>query len=206
MISVCINCGEYHEDKIINMADSLAICPNCNYEHHIKMLPLYVITGASGTGKSTMCYHLMKRQTEYLALECDILWRNEFNQPDNDYYDYRNMWLRVAMNVQQGGKSVVLCGSSTPGSYEKVTFARYFVSIHYLALVCDDETLTARLKARPAFRQAGNDEFIANMLAYNQWYKDNSDTSDFDMTLLDTSNLSVDESIDHVLAWLRANN
>ena len=122
MISVCIQCGEYHEDKIINMADSLAICPNCGFEHRIRMLPLYVITGASGTGKSTLCYHIMQRQIDFLALETDILWRNEFNQPDNDYYDYKNLWLRVAMNVQQADKPIILSGTSTPGSFDGEPF------------------------------------------------------------------------------------
>lgn len=202
MIAVCITCGQYHEDKNINMADSLAICPNCGHAHKIRMLPLFIITGASGTGKSTLCYELMKRQTDTIALEKDIFWRDEFATPDDDYYQFRNLCLRVANNIQQGGKPVILCGTASPGSYEKVTHARYFQAIHYLALVCDDKELEKRLKARPDWRNSGTSEFIKNMLAYNQWYKDNIDDNRFDVTLLDTTSLSIENTVSQVINWM----
>lgn len=201
MFSVCVNCGEYHEDKIIQ-DNSLALCPNCNYPHPFKCLPLFVVTGASGTGKSTICYGLMQRQNNWIALEMDIFWRNEFANADDNYYSFCNLCLRVANNIHQAGKSVVLCGSSTPGDYEKCTQTCYFSAIHYLALVCDSETLEARLKARPAWCDSGKLEFIQNMLAYNQWFKDNATNSSHDLTLLDTSCITIDETVEQVINWL----
>jgi hypothetical protein len=103
MFSVCVNCGEYHEDKIIRDG-SFALCPNCNHPHPFKMLPLFVLTGASATGKSTLCYELAQRQGNCVALEVDIFWRKEFISPEDDYYDFRNLSLRVANNIQQAGR------------------------------------------------------------------------------------------------------
>ena len=167
------------------------------------MQPLFVLTGASGTGKSTIGLTLVQ-VPEIVALEVDIFWRQEFARPENDYYDFRNLCLRVAKNIQQNGKPVILCGSSTPGQYEACVQARYFSRIHYLALVCDNDVLEQRLTARPAWRDSGKAEFIEAMLAYNQWFKDNTHHTNYNLTLLDTTNLSIDESVEHIRNWYTA--
>jgi broad-specificity NMP kinase len=200
MFSVCVNCGEYREDKIIRDG-SFALCPNCNHPHPFKMLPLFVLTGASATGKSTLCYELAQRQANYVALEVDVFWRDEFISPEDDYYEFRNLCLRVANNIQQAGKAVILCGSATPSQYEKCVQSRYFSQIHYLAMVCNSDKLEARLKARPEWRDSSKTEFIQNMLAYNQWFKDNAKDSPYDLTLLDTTSISIDDSVKQVIHW-----
>src|SRR5690349_6526339 len=124
MFDVCPRCGEFREDKIIEPDGSFAICPNCNHPQPFVMQPLFVLTGASGTGKSTIGLSLL-REPEIVALEVDIFWRQEFATPDNDFYDFRNLCLRVAKNIQQNGRPVLLCGSSTPGQYEMCVQARY---------------------------------------------------------------------------------
>ena len=58
MFDVCPKCGEFREDKIIEPDGSFAICPNCNHHHPFVMKPLFVLTGASGTGKTTVCLAL----------------------------------------------------------------------------------------------------------------------------------------------------
>lgn len=40
-----------------------------------KKFPLFIVTGASGVGKSTMCEILFKKETDYIVLESDILWQ-----------------------------------------------------------------------------------------------------------------------------------
>ena len=200
MFDVCPQCGEFREDKIIDTDGSFVICPNCNHHHPVVIKPLFVLTGASSTGKSTLGLSLV-RLPEIVALEVDIFWRQEFATPENDYYDFRNLCLRVAKNIQQNGKPVLLCGSSTPGQYEKCVQARYFSRIHYLALVCDDGVLRQRLAARPAWREAGTPEFIQRMVAFNQWFKDNNNYPNYDLTLLDTTRLSIIESVEYVRNW-----
>lgn len=200
MFDVSPQCGEFREDKIIDADGSFAICPKCSHHHPFVMKPLFVLTGASGTGKSTIGLSLL-REPELVALEVDIFWRQEFATPGNDYYDFRNLCLRVAKNIQQNGRPVLLCGSSTPGQYEKCVQARYFSRIHYLALVCDNDVLKQRLTVRPAWRDAGKPEFIEAMLAYNQWFKDNDKHPSYSLMMLDTTNLSVGESVEYVRKW-----
>ncbi|MDQ3656160.1 MAG: hypothetical protein M3457_13915 [Chloroflexota bacterium] len=78
MINVCPACGIYDvERQIIDGAAgefSFAICGSCGVKHPFIRRPLFVVTGASGVGKSATCLELMRRQTGLLALESDILW------------------------------------------------------------------------------------------------------------------------------------
>ena len=203
MFDVCPRCGLFREDKMIDTDGSCAICPDCKYPHPFIRKPLFVLTGASGTGKSTLALRLL-HEPDIIALETDIFWRNEFATPDNDYYAFRNLCLRVAKNIQQNGRPVLLCGSATPGQFEQCVQSRYFSSIHYLALTCDNAELEKRLQARPAWRDSGSPQFIEAMLAYNQWFKDNENHPDYDMALLNTSKLTLDDSLESVRMWYKS--
>ena len=81
MFNVCPGCGEYRADKVIDHAGSYAVCPCCGYQHKFLQLPLFILTGASGVGKTTTCLALAAKTTEVVVMESDILWRAEFNQP-----------------------------------------------------------------------------------------------------------------------------
>ena len=95
MMNVCFQCGMYHADKIIDPSGPFAICPECGHQHPFIYLPLLVVSGASGTGKSTVCNHLTGRYQESVLLDSDILWRSEFNKPNDNYREYFETWLRV---------------------------------------------------------------------------------------------------------------
>ena len=115
-------------------------------------LPLFVLTGASGAGKTAVCLALAAKMSECVFMESDVLWRTEFATPDDGYRAYRNLWLRVAKNINQAGRPVVLCGSAIPEQFEGCPERRYFSTIHYLAMVCDDNVLMERLLSRPGWR------------------------------------------------------
>jgi broad-specificity NMP kinase len=163
---------------------------------------LFLVTGASGVGKSAVALMMARRDNQCVHLESDILWRPEFNQPQTDYYDYRNLWLRMCMNIGQAGKPVVLYGSVTPGQCEPCTHRRYFSQLHYLALTCSPELLAERLRARPGWRAAGSDAFIEGMQRYNAWFIENAEYIDPPITLFDTSHVSLEETAAAVTRWV----
>lgn len=202
MFNVCIKCGAYHTDKKIDPAGPYAICPECGQSHLFRQLPLFILTGASGVGKSSVCLELAKIMTEAVVMEGDILWRNEFNQPDNDYRDYRDMWLRVCKNISQNGKPVILCGSSIPSQYENCLERRYFSNIHYMALVCDDSLLVDRLRKRPTWRSSSSEEFLEDHIRFNRWFKNNAEKTEPTMTLLDTTNDTTEVTAEKVRRWI----
>jgi hypothetical protein len=214
MFNVCSQCGLYAEEKQIQQrtgANPLAVCPHCGHGQPFRQLPLFVITGASGAGKTAVGLKLVDAQLrgeswvpDCVYLEQDILWRDEFVDPENDYRAYRNTWLRVAKNVGQAGRPVVLGGSAVPAQYERCPERRYFSAIRYLALVCDDDLLRERLLARPGWRQSGSARFLDRMLAFNRWFRENASTVERGIALLDTSALTVRDSTMQVAAWIRS--
>lgn len=110
MFHVCPQCGLYDEEREIRQQAgelALAVCPHCGYGHLFRRLPLFMLTGASGAGKTAVGLELVNAQLraeawvpECVYLEQDILWRDEFVDPENEYRAFRTVWLRVAMNVR----------------------------------------------------------------------------------------------------------
>jgi len=205
MLNVCFQCGMYRADKIIDATGSFAICPECGFHHPFHRLPLLIISGASGTGKSTVCNHLISRYQGAVLLDSDILWRDEFNKPENNYRDYFETWLRVCKNINQSGKPVVLFGAGVgvPQNLESCIERRYFSEIHYLALVCSNETLTERLRQRPAWREARGQEWIEEQQRFNQWFIHyNQKNPHPPITILDTSQQLVETIARKVEHWI----
>ena len=202
MFNVCPNCGEYNADKIIVPEGPYAVCPSCEYQHKFIRLPLFVLTGASGVGKTAACLSLVSRAKDFVVMESDILWRDEFNQPATNYLDYREMWLRVCKNISQAGRPVILCGVALPEQFEECVERRYFSDIHYLALVCTDEVLASRLRSRPPWRGTAGDEQLKKQIAFNRWLKDHAQSTEPPMALLDTSEITVAESVEGVMGWV----
>lgn len=203
MFNVCPNCGEYAVEKRIDPSGPFAICLNCKYAHPFLQQPLFIISGASGTGKTTVCLSLISELKECVVLEQDILWGVMPATSEDNYRSYRNVWLRVAKNVGQAGRPVVLCGTALPEQFEECPERRYFSTLHYLALVCGDELLVERLKQRPEWRQTHSQEFLEKMLQFNKWLKTNASFTNPPMTLYETSHRDIIESVQYVAKWVR---
>lgn len=214
MFNVCPGCGEYSDEKrIVTACDgeasttagnrlAFAVCLKCHHHHPFKSLPLLVITGASGSGKTAAGLKLANLVQDCVCLESDILWNDAFNNPEEDYKTYRNLWLRVAKNINQNDRPVVLIGSSTPGQFEKCNESRYFSKIHYLALVCEENELIRRLTARPSWRKSSSNDVLQNMTRFNKWLLENAAVSVPPMSIVDTSHITVDETVRACEAWI----
>lgn len=202
MFNVCPNCGADRADKAIAPEGMHAICPNCRFRHEFVRLPLFILTGASGVGKSTVCLGLAPRMKDVVVMESDILWRAEFNQPETNYRDYRETWLRVCKNISQAGKPVVLCGVGEPSQFEQCIERRYFSELHYLALICNEQVFASRLRNRPTRSGPLKDEEIAEQVVFNRWLQNNAQNTEPRMSLLDTSEITVEETVEKVEQWI----
>lgn len=207
MFNVCPHCGEYSAEKTIVPLEgdrALAVCPRCGGETPFLRLPHFMVSGASGTGKTTLALHMARVDFSCVHLESDILWRGEFNNPENGYRAYRELWLLMSKNIGQGGRPVVLYGSVVPDQIEPCVERRYFSKVYYLALVCEPDVLAERLRTRPGWRAAGSEEFVSRMLAFNQWFIDHAGKGDPPLEVLDTSRATVDETVQVVREWIAA--
>lgn len=202
MYDVCPHCGMYTPEKTIDPAGPFLICPHCHFQQPFVQLPLFIVGGPSGAGKTTVGLHLIGKLPECVVMESDILWRKEFETPEDNYASYRSLWLNIACTIHQSGRPVVLVGTANPDQFETLPRRRYFSTIHYLALICRDDVLEQRLRDRPAWRNSNNAAFIANMLHYNQWLKEYAALTTPPIILLDTSDLSIEESTTLTMQWI----
>ncbi|HTK09852.1 MAG TPA: AAA family ATPase [Ktedonobacteraceae bacterium] len=204
MFNVCPRCGEYSVEKAIDSNGPFAICPFCQYAHPFLRQPLFLITGPSGAGKTTVCLELVALlRDECVVLESDILWGAFPATEENGYQEYRNMWLRMAKNIGQAGRPVVLCGTVLPEQCERCPERRYFSTLHYLSLVCEDDLLVERLKQRPAWRGTNNGDVVQRMVQFNRWLKEHAATTNPPITLYDTSQRSLQETTCTIAQWIR---
>jgi hypothetical protein len=205
MFNVCFNCGEYRPDKIVDPAGPYAICPLCGYKHTFLWLPLLVVSGASGAGKSSVCQALLGKMTEVVLLDSDILWRPEFNTPETNYRDFFETWLRLGKNVSQSGRPVVLFGAGVgvPSNLESCVERRYFSSVRYLALTCDDAALAERLRRRPAWRKSADPAFVEEQVRFNRWFQDTAGKTTPAIDLLDTTDVPIKRTTEQVTRWIQ---
>lgn len=206
MFNVCPGCGEYTDAKEVMNTPVRAVCSVCGYEREFLSLPLYVITGASGSGKTTAALELIATTQDFIILDQDILWNDAFNKPDDDYRMFRNTWLRMVKNIHQAGKPVVLFGSAIPQQYESCIERRYVASIHYLALICEPSELKRRLVERPNWRQSGSPDNLERMIEFNSWLSENASKTEPKMTVLDTTRITVQDTIKSIHDWLSERN
>ena len=160
--------------------------------------PLFIISGASGVGKSTLCEILFRHETDYIVLESDILWHDIYNTPADNYRAYREMWLQLCASISQIGKPVVLCGCVTPEQFEALPERENFTNIHYLAIVCNDIALKDKMKNG---RKISNDNWITSSLEFNDWLIKHGEVNG--MTLLDNTRLTPHNGAKMVDKWIR---
>jgi predicted kinase len=202
---ICAGCGGWvSEPRVLaDGAGTVLACVSCGHREPYRRLPLFALTGPSGTGKSTVGRLLVSMlDARAVVLEQDLLWVGALRDPAGDSAAFRQTWLRLAASVQQSGRPVVLCGTVAPPQFESWPERVLFADLHYLALTCAPSVLAERLRARPAWR-AWDEERIAEMLEFNDWVlAEHADTKP-PMTLLDTTSATPAETAAHVAAWVR---
>lgn len=204
MYTVCPSCGEHRPDRVVDPATSVAVCPVCGHRQPFVKRPLLVVGGASGSGKSTVCQALLGRVGDVVLLDSDLLWRPEFNTPDTGYADFFETWLRLAVAIHQSTGPVVLFGAgfAVPENLEARVYRRYLARIDYLALVCSDDLLGDRLRARPLWRGAGGNTFIAGQIAFNSWLRAEAPGTMPEYAVVDTDDPDPSQTARRVAAWI----
>lgn len=201
MFNTCTACGLSHVEPEFDEAGRL-VCSSCGAGREFRRLPLLMVGGPAGAGKSTVGASLLGELTEIIVVECDLLWRPEFNTPEDNYNSYSRMWLRLAAHISQSGRPLALFGAgfAVPHNVEPLPERRLFSAVHYLGLVCDDDVLVARLRARPTWRNT-TDELIAEHVKFNHWLKEHATAPP--VTLIDTTRADITDTAARVAAWLR---
>ena len=208
---VCQRCGAFTADGPVGADEpgwALVTCPYCGYRTRFRRLPLFVVTGASGTGKTTTCEFLLHTFPDVVVLESDVLLAALKSFADEDIQHYWNHWVRLIVHLHQAGKPVVLCGTVQPRHLRSAPDRDGLDAIHLLALTCDDAELQRRLRARPVWRGC-DDAFISEHVKFNQWWRDRKGWEGREgedalfADVLDTTEVSPERTADMVRTWVR---
>jgi hypothetical protein len=141
-----------------------AVCPAGHYSEPAKRLPLYVVTGASGAGKSAIFPFLAAELPEYAVFDVDWLIDplSAASAPEPiEWIAFRDAWLSVAHGLAQGGRATVLLSTFMPEQLEDLPARRWISDIYFALLDCPDATRVRRLNRRPPWRDHDTDRQLS---------------------------------------------
>ena len=142
----CSNCKTETRHAEVVAERGTAICEDCGTENKLPWLPLFVITGGGGCGKTTVAQGLLRKPNPYFVLQSDY-----FGAVEKAFDSYDDFWAYMTLlscQFTKNLKPVVLCGWVNPSQIEQAPCAAYFSAVHSLVLSCDATTQTERLKGR----------------------------------------------------------
>jgi gluconate kinase/ribosomal protein S27AE len=186
----CMHCGP--DTVLAPDRRSQLRCPRCGDHQWLPDYPLFVVTGASGTGKSTIAEPLRRRLPDCEVFDTDTI----LHVAALGWDTWRNTWLQLAHAIALNGRATVLCGPLVPGHLENLPARRLVGPIYFCNLDCPDTLLAERLRARPAWR-GWTEERIVDQQRFAAWLRQQIRPT------FDTSALSVDAVADRVAGWVR---
>jgi hypothetical protein len=187
----CQSCDNQH---LMEAHGDTAVCPTCGRtDTTARRLPVYVVTGASGAGKTTIFELLVERLSgRCVVFDVDWLMDPLGRQPGGiDWTALRDSWLHVAHGVAQSGLLTLLLGPFIPEQLDSLPGRRWVADIHYLVLDCPDDERRARAETRPGWWARD----IADQIEFGQWLRDNLES-------IDTSRCDPHETAEAVAKWV----
>jgi len=151
-----------------------ARCPSCGSRvDGVARAPLFVVTGASGAGKTAILAPLASAlAADCVTFDADVLLDAagalSRGQPI-DWAAFHAALLAVAHGVAQSGRPTVLLAPLGPGTLESLPARRWIGDIRYLVLDCPDDTRRERMAARPPWRLHDVEEQVS----WGRWLRSN---------------------------------
>jgi len=136
-------------------ADGEARCAACGSVDPVaKRAPLLVVTGASGSGKTSV-FHEVANELRGECIVFDADWLIDPLEGDVTTLDWprlRDTWLHVAHGVAQNGFATLLLGAFLPDQLAALPGRRWIAGTHFMLLDCEDDERRRRIDARPPGR------------------------------------------------------
>lgn len=197
MIGICSKCGNHDWDKEVE-GDRIR-CPKCGHTWEFVSLPLLILTGCSGVGKTTTAMEIMRRKPEFVVLDADIFYGVMSLETEEDHKKWVESIGNLSKNIMQSGHPVLWTMAGNLDKLSETYSSRFFSEIRCLALVCEEELLRARMREGRGITDEG---WIQGSVEYNQYFKTHDTLGDTKFDVLDISGRSVSEVADTVISWV----
>ena len=191
-------CQACDDPRLMEPEDGVARCPACGAAGPRAVIrPLFVVTGASGSGKTTIFPELLSRMSGWCAV-FDADWLIDplgraAKDGQIDWAAFSDTWLHVAHSVGQNGLPTLLLAPFIPENLDNLPGRAWIGEIHYLVLDCPDEERRRRMEARPRWRARDIDA----QTEFGRWLRRNLSP------VIDTTRQSPSEVAETVAAWVR---
>ena len=198
MIEICSNCGNYEWDKEIT-GDKLR-CPKCGAEWKFISMPLFILTGCSGVGKTTTAIEMMRKKTDFVVLDADIFTGYVDWDSEESCNDWVEMIENLSKDIMQSGKPVLWTMAGCLDRLPKAYNSRYFSEIKCLALVCEDGALKKRMQEG---RGITDGNWIKGSRDYNRYFMEHDSIGDTTFETFDITGKEPGEVAGYVEAWVK---
>jgi len=199
MIGICNKCGNYDWDKEVN--GNVIKCPKCGETWEFKKLPMFVLTGCSGIGKTTTAKVIQRQCTDVVTLDADIFYNLMEHETEQDGYDQLEQMWSISKNITQSGKPVLW---TMAGNLEKINHTyniRFFENIYVLALCASEDDVRHRMEKG---RGITDPNWIQGSVDYNNYFRTHNSHGDTIFEVVDTEGKSVEDVAKEVMSWMQA--
>jgi hypothetical protein len=194
----CYPCGGYTvRRRALIDCTGYFTCQDCGCQFTKTVLPLFIVTGASGAGKSTIIEPLQHLLSGCGVFDKDQMWASDWDMAYNNFF-------RIASALAQGGKQTVIVGTIIPEHLEGLSDRELVGDIFYINLHTDDQTRRARLMSR---RKWGlpSEEFIQEHARFAAQLLADAETKfGHPMPTFDTTTKAPEEVAAQVAGWIKA--
>ncbi|MEK4014031.1 hypothetical protein [Peribacillus sp. FSL M8-0224] len=157
--------------------------------------PLFIVTGQSGSGKSTTAKEVKRIMAHFYVFDMDIIVNND------DYQTACSNWMKIAYYNALSGRNTILFGNvPQPYNIHICEHPQLFHPI-YLHLHCNDAVRTKRLNARKVWDAVG----IQHTLKLSKEMVDKAQASVPPIPIIDTSNTPVLQVAEQIKRWVKNN-
>lgn len=199
MIGICPKCGDYKWNKQISENKGYITCQQCGHQWKFKAMPLFILTGCSGVGKTTTAQELIQRDTKFIVMDADFLYNIMPHDTNEDHRNWVEQIMSLSKNIMQSGKPLLWTIAGALDYFENAYNRRFFTDIYFLALVCNTEDLEKRMREG---RHITDANWINSSIEYNRWFIEKSSLSDKKIDTYDITGKSVAEVADYVTEWV----
>ncbi|MBQ8287498.1 MAG: hypothetical protein IJX76_01855 [Clostridia bacterium] len=199
MIGICPQCGNYNWDKTVT--ETHITCPHCGHRWPYRRLPLFILSGCSGVGKTTTGQALLGRQTDFIVLDADIFYNLMPHETDEDYLKQVEQTLSLSRNLMQSGKPVLWTMAGCLDKLHHTYNSRFFSEIYCLALTCEESALRRRMTEGRGITDEG---WLQSSADYNRYFQTHDRLGDLRFETLDITDKGPSEVADYVEAWAQS--